>query len=386
MSKKYYESGDMFLNVDKRLTKNRCLNIGCLSNDNVFSARIFWSINKPSLLFLNGRQNKRYPTITKDYINNKNVLLLKLCAKNLNKRYEYDFYEENKANILNVLRIARQYAKDNEMSLYISSDMIPETEFADCVLDRKTNTVYPILYDELKIMSEQNLSVVFQPRRYHASSINIFSISFSFPDNLKVEIDLRCNVHDLNISLRDKDGNISYNMSNIKLTNETEYVVIHDDNLSFDDKILKENDDPMNIILLPKYEGNLNIEYQSCSAKPVVFRDTDLKERNVEIKNYTYEICFIDFLVILQKFYNKPEKLTNNEKNTLRESFIFMKENNFDIIEQSKILLNYMMNGKNLMVDDIIYEDKKKVEKNIKLIIENDDKCKKMFYIIKHTI
>lgn len=99
------------------------------------------------------------------------------------------------------------------MSLYMfGKNVVSDEEYCNYAFDKTTNAVYPILYDELKTILEQGLTVTFEARQ---SSMRI---NFSFPDDLKAEINLTHNNSPIDILIRDKNDHVSYNISNINFT------------------------------------------------------------------------------------------------------------------------------------------------------------------------
>lgn len=365
MAKKtYYESGDMFMNVE-RITKDKNLDIKSLGNENNFSASLSLAIDQK--ISPSGAVTDR--KISKDSVNNKNILKLKFSSEGDYKNI-YEFYDKNKKDILDVLRIARQYAKDNKQSLYIGDYAIPTTEYSNATLDKETNTVYPVLYDELKSLSEHNIPVTFQPRGY-------VKPSFSVPDDLKTDIDLTHNTNFIDIALRDKNDNVSYNMSNVSFTGvERMKLILQDKNLSFKDENTKENDAPLNIISFPEHDRDLDYEYSLNSRKPIVFKDNDINNRNVRVLNCTLKGELNGFVETLNEFFHDADNMTESEKKVLKQAFTYMKENNLDIIEQSKLLLNGTLDNTtlhkigNTKTCDI-YLDEERLEKNMDKVQNN---------------
>lgn len=376
MAKKtHYESGNMFMKADKRLTKKENYEIESLG-DNKISATLSWD-----MVFLAGRKSN----IEKDVANKKNVLKLVIwnLTPNLSKS---NFLEQNRKEITDIVRISRQYSKDNKLSLYIDSG-IPEKDFVNCALDKETNTVYPILLDELKEFAKHNVPVTFQPR-------NFTDNRFHLPDKLNAEIDLSHNDDKINMSMEDENGHISYNMSNVKFTSaESKKLVILDK--SYHDNEIEDNSYPAHIISLPKHERNFQYDYKLFSRKPFVLGDNNVDKRNVKITYFPRGESSKEFLVLLSEFYKNPENLTKDERETLKNVFVHMKENGLDIIKQSKLLLNgtveanlknvgkrYYYDRKplfNIQLSDRVFEDREKIEQNIKKII-NDDKIYEVIF------
>lgn len=152
---------------------------------------------------------------------------------------------------------------------------------------------------------------------------------------------------------------------------------------------------PVNIISLPAH--NNKYEYEIASEKPVAFKDTDLKERNVKINKYHTmgryytEGDFCNFNEILTEFYLNPNKLDKDKIGKLKEVFLYMEKNNLDIIEQSKILL---LNKNPLFEEsssypELIYshdidkdffdESKEVIKKNIDIIVGREMKLENIF-------